>query len=76
MVNLSAPSWCESGPWCAGSRMTSRPSTLGWLVTVYCDIQQGHSQITAAHTAQIPSSSSDADAHDCDLGESSATTGV
>lgn len=76
MVNQSVTSWCESGPWCVGSRMTSPFSTLDWLVNFYCDIQRGHRQITAAQTAQIPSSNSGADAHDCDLGESSATTGV
>ena len=59
------------GAWVVGWHLP--PLSFGWQVSVYCNIQRGRRQITAAQTAQIPSSSSDADAHDCNPGESSAT---
>lgn len=71
-VSLPVTSWCESGPWSAGSTMTSPSSAPDWTFSFYCDIHRGHRRITAAQAAQIPSGCGDADAHDCNLGKSSA----
>lgn len=54
MAILSVTSWCESGPWCVGSRMTSPSSTPDRQISFYCNIHRGHHQITAAHTHRFP----------------------
>lgn len=53
-ATLSVTFWCESGPWCEGSRMTSPSSTPDRQVSFYCNIQRSHHQITAAQTHRFP----------------------